>query len=253
MLPGVDLEYTTTNQILEIYETFGIDAVCYAIESNLVDVMVASSANVSKKHIQLIANMMCLSGKPCALTFIGMSKQMSQFKLATFERALDSFVSAGVIGLRDDLKGTSESIVAGTKMSIGTGGSFLLRNMPRISKESTKLPPVRPMLLRTVPILPIPADTVLQRRLRMSSVPIVPSNRKQRKNRSMNAVSDVFPVKEKQKKPKAEKKPKKPKKEPKKKQKKLKDAIFEEPPVKKQCLSIDLECMNYDYAISKTP
>jgi DNA-directed RNA polymerase II subunit RPB1 len=176
-LPGVDVEFTTTNDMNEIYTVFGIDAVYYAIETGLVDVMLASSASVSRKHVQIIASSMCTYGVPAALTFIGMSTGlMSHLKLATFERALDSFVAAGVYGLEDRLLGTSESIMTGTKISLGTGGNFELITFPealRISTEDTVLPAL-PLRLTVPPVLPLYTDPIIRKRLTISdiSVPI---------------------------------------------------------------------------------
>ena len=172
-LPGVDIERTTTNQISEIYEVFGIDATCHMIETSLVDVMLASAASVSRKHIHIIAAAMCMTGVPKALTFVGMSHgQMSHLKLATFERALDSFVSAGVYGLYDNLYGVSESIITGTKIKLGTGGDVDIRSLPYNTKYRSTVPSSI-LSLTHVPILPIPTDDII--RARMS---IQPTNHK---------------------------------------------------------------------------
>ncbi len=128
--PYIDLQHTTTNDICQIYNVFGIDATLHAIETNLYDTMVASNAPISAKHLNLIAHCMTQSGKPIALNYAGMNskKNIPYLKLSTFERSVDSFVGAAISGTKDDLRGMSESIFAGTKMSLGTGGDFKLLN-----------------------------------------------------------------------------------------------------------------------------
>jgi DNA-directed RNA polymerase beta' subunit len=126
-LPWVDVQYTTTNDLMEIYTLFGIDAMCTSIEENLLHVMSSNSADVSRSYIHIIAHEMCRTGTPCALTFNGLtSSKTSTLKLATFERSLESFVRAACIGHTDKLRGISESVIVGKPVSVGTGGDFEL-------------------------------------------------------------------------------------------------------------------------------
>jgi DNA-directed RNA polymerase II subunit RPB1 len=121
-LPQVDVEFTTTNDICEVFEVLGIDACQKVIENELVQVMLNNDASVNQRYIKVIAALMCLSGRPCAITYAGMTKSnTSQLKLATLERSFDSFLGAGVTGHVDNLRGTSESVITGTKITMGTG------------------------------------------------------------------------------------------------------------------------------------
>jgi len=122
-LPWVNIQYTTTNDIMELFNEYGIDAACKTIEDELTTVMINNSASVLRKYIRIIATSMCRTGVPCALTFAGMSQAaVSVLKLATFERTLDSFIGAGVSGHTDQLNGISESIMVGKPVPVGTYG-----------------------------------------------------------------------------------------------------------------------------------
>lgn len=124
---SVDVRWTTTNDISEIYQTLGIDAATKAIENNLVGVMLSNAASVSRAHIKIIATYMCVTGRPCALTFSGLvHANASALKLSLFERSLNSFIGAGTSGHIDNLRGISEATMAGTRVSVGTGGDFKL-------------------------------------------------------------------------------------------------------------------------------
>jgi DNA-directed RNA polymerase beta' subunit len=126
-LPWVDVAHTTTNDLMELYSVFGIDAMCTAIEHNLLQVMTSNSAHVSRRYISVIAHEMCRTGSPCALTFVGLTQsETSTLKLATFERSLESFVRAACSGHEDKLRGISESVIVGKPVSVGTGGDFEL-------------------------------------------------------------------------------------------------------------------------------
>lgn len=126
LLPEVDLKATTTNDIHQIFNVFGLGAARKAIEKNLYETMVNSKANVAKRHMSLVAHTMCYTGKLVAMTFAGMNSRpdASYLKLATFERCLDSFIGAAITGQKDNLRGVSEAIFTGTQMSLGTGGDF---------------------------------------------------------------------------------------------------------------------------------
>lgn len=84
---------TKSNDIInEIYYLYGIDAACKAIEDELVQVMLANAASVSRVHVRLIAAFMCVTGVPRALTFAGMSAACAnKLKLCTHERLFFCF------------------------------------------------------------------------------------------------------------------------------------------------------------------
>ena len=126
-LPWVDTIHTTTNDLIELNSVLGIDAMCSSLETNLMEVMTSNLASVSRKYIRIIAHEMCRTGRPCALTFVGLTQSnTSTLKLATFERSLESFASAAIESHIDKLQGISESVIVGKPITVGTGGKFTL-------------------------------------------------------------------------------------------------------------------------------
>jgi DNA-directed RNA polymerase subunit A' len=153
-LPWVDIQYTTTNDLMEIYAVFGIDAICSSIEFNLLQVMSSNSADISRNYIHVIAHEMCRAGSPCALTFNGLtSSNTSTLKLATFERSLESFVRAACMGHTDHLRGISESVIVGKPVTVGTGGDFELIGDATVAVDSFP-----PLDATTCLYPPIPCD-----------------------------------------------------------------------------------------------
>jgi hypothetical protein len=127
-LPWVDKRHTTTNDQMEVYNELGIDAACRCIEEELVQIMMSNTASVIRKYVRIISNTICRTGMPCALTFAGMTNSnTSILKLATFERSLESFTRAAMNGHVDSLRGTSEALVVGKPVNLGTGGQFTVR------------------------------------------------------------------------------------------------------------------------------
>jgi hypothetical protein len=155
-LPWVDIRHTTTNDLMEIYAIFGINAICSAIEQNLLQVMSSNSAEVSRTYIHIIAHEMCRTGAPCALTFNGLTNsKTSTLKLATFERSLESFIRAACIGHTDHLRGISESVIVGKPVSVGTGGDFELIDDERATIIPTTTTSTH---MNIYPYPPIPSD-----------------------------------------------------------------------------------------------
>jgi hypothetical protein len=125
-LPQIDVTFTTSNDIHQVFAEFGIAAAQKAIEENLIEAIQNSEKQVALQHIRLIAATMCHCGYPAPLTFSGMTSKdtATWFKRATFERCLDSFFGAAVAAREDKLGGVSEAVVVGAQISIGTGGDF---------------------------------------------------------------------------------------------------------------------------------
>ena len=139
-MKGVDRHRTTSNEIMEIYLTLGIDAAMRALENQLVSVMLSNSAEVKRIHIKVLCASMCSTGVPRALTYSGLvHAKASALKLSLFERSLNSFISASVRGHKDGLRGVSESTMAGTKVSVGTGGDFSVLSKKHVLKKKTVL------------------------------------------------------------------------------------------------------------------
>jgi DNA-directed RNA polymerase beta' subunit len=138
-LPWVDKRFTTTNDQMEVFAELGIDAACRCIEEELVQIMMSNTASVIRKYVRIISNTICRTGTPCALTFAGLTNSnTSILKLATFERSLESFTRAAMNGHVDSLRGTSESLVVGKPVNLGTGGQFtIFENETEPSKKLT--------------------------------------------------------------------------------------------------------------------
>jgi DNA-directed RNA polymerase beta' subunit len=126
-MPCFDPELSTTNDLHETYANLGIDALRRSIQEQLLQAMAKDSITPSSQHAKLVAHAMCSTGQPCALSFSGMTNSnSSNLKLATFERILESFIGSGVSGEFDSLQGTSESVMVGAKIPLGTGGAVTL-------------------------------------------------------------------------------------------------------------------------------
>lgn len=116
--PYVDKVNTISNNVWDIYHTFGIEAVRqYMIEqfSNIME-------GINKCHVMLLVDKMTYLGTIASISRYSMRREdVGVFSRASFEETLDNFLNAGVYGQQEPVRGVSSSIICGKRAPIGTG------------------------------------------------------------------------------------------------------------------------------------
>ncbi|KAJ8955952.1 hypothetical protein NQ314_006801 [Rhamnusium bicolor] len=119
---GVDGRKTVSNNIIEVYNTLGIEAARVTIMSEIKMVMENHGMSVDYRHIMLLAAQMTHTGDVLGITRYGLSKmKQSVLNLASFEKTADHLFDAAYYGQIDKISGVSENIIMGTPAPIGTG------------------------------------------------------------------------------------------------------------------------------------
>lgn len=126
-LKGVDKERTTTNNIYEIQKIFGIEAARESIIRETLKVFESQGLDINSKHIELIADVMTVSGTLKGITRMGViSEKSSVLARASFETPIKHFVNASITGIKDELNSVIENIILNQPVPIGTGLPGLL-------------------------------------------------------------------------------------------------------------------------------
>ncbi|MDP2717415.1 MAG: DNA-directed RNA polymerase subunit A'', partial [Candidatus Micrarchaeota archaeon] len=121
-LPDVDVEHTTTNDIMEIASTLGIEAGRNAIVFEIKKVLDAQGLGVDARHLELIADAMTAEGRIQSVGRHGLAgHKTSVLARAAFEETGKHLVNACLAGEDDDLHGIIENIIAGQIIPCGTG------------------------------------------------------------------------------------------------------------------------------------
>ncbi|MBU90509.1 DNA-directed RNA polymerase subunit A'' [Candidatus Woesearchaeota archaeon] len=121
-LEGVDAFRTTTNNIFEIQEVFGIEAARQAIIDEVYKVIENQGFNVDIRHIMLVADTMCVSGILKGITRYGVvSEKASALARASFETPIKHIINAALIGEVDNLNSVVENVMLNQAVPIGTG------------------------------------------------------------------------------------------------------------------------------------
>ncbi|RVE54554.1 hypothetical protein evm_000675 [Chilo suppressalis] len=128
---GVDGRKTTSNNILEVYHTLGIEAAKSTIISEIQAVMAGHGMSVDRRHVELLAGQMTARGEVLGITRYGLARMKeSVLNLASFEKTADHLFDAAYYGQCDRIEGVSESIILGVPAALGTGVLQLLHKHP---------------------------------------------------------------------------------------------------------------------------
>ncbi|XGW22124.1 hypothetical protein V3C99_004806 [Haemonchus contortus] len=123
----IDPVRTTSNDICEIFEVLGIEAVRKAIEREMNNVISFDGSYVNYRHLALLCDVMTAKGHLMAITRHGINRQeVGALMRCSFEETVDILMEAAVHAETDPVKGVSENIMLGQLAKAGTGAFDLV-------------------------------------------------------------------------------------------------------------------------------
>ena len=121
-IEGVDPSRVSTNNIFEVYETFGIEAARQAIINEILNTLRAQGVDTDIRHLLLIADAMTSKGEIKPIGRYGLSgAKSSVLARSNFEETVKHLVDASIIGEKDELKGIVENIIIGKTAKVASG------------------------------------------------------------------------------------------------------------------------------------
>lgn len=115
-LPYVDARRCRSNDMHEIYELFGIEAVKQFLRDEY-----ATLIKVNQRHLELLIDTMTVSGDIQRVTRNGIDrKQVGAIAKVSFEQPLENFLISASYGETDPLRSVSACITFGKQAHIGT-------------------------------------------------------------------------------------------------------------------------------------
>jgi DNA-directed RNA polymerase beta' subunit len=123
---AVDITRTYTTDIIEFYETFGIEATRELIYRELNKVYSGKGPN--PRHIQLLSDIMTYRGSLMQIDRHGLNKnsEIGPIAKASFEEVMNIFTKAALFAEKDNMKGVSANILAGQFCKSGTNAFDIL-------------------------------------------------------------------------------------------------------------------------------
>ena len=138
---GIDGRNTTSNHVMEVEKTLGIEAARSTIIHEIQYTMSNHGMSIDNRHVMLLADLMSCKGEVLGITRFGIAKMKdSVLMLASFERTTDHLFDAAVFGKKDDIEGVSECIIMGMPTPIGTGLFKLVQKVDRAPLPSIRKP-----------------------------------------------------------------------------------------------------------------
>ncbi len=129
-LAEVDTTRTSSNDIHETCDVLGIEAARQAIINESYKVIEAQGLNINIRHILLVADIMCGTGKVKGVTRYGVvSEKASVLARASFETPIKHLINAALEGEEDHLTSVVENVMINQPVPLGTGLPGLVTKM----------------------------------------------------------------------------------------------------------------------------
>jgi DNA-directed RNA polymerase subunit A" len=132
----VDTTRTVTNNVYEIEKIFGIEASRQLIINELMKVIEEQGLNVNIRHIMLVADAMCMSGRVLGINRYGIVKEKpSVLARASFETPIVHIINAALAGESDPLNSVIENVMMNQPIPVGTGLPGLIVRVKQKGKK----------------------------------------------------------------------------------------------------------------------
>lgn len=121
-IPGVDTTRTYSNQFIEVFEVFGIEAARSALLRELTQVLAFDGSYVNHRHLALLVDIMTVRGYLTPVTRHGINRaDNGALMRCSFEETVEILLEAAAFGELDDCRGVSENLILGQMAPAGTG------------------------------------------------------------------------------------------------------------------------------------
>jgi DNA-directed RNA polymerase II subunit RPB1 len=131
-LDHIDFTRTMSNNIWDIYEVLGIEAVKEFLIEEFTNIM----DGINSCHTKLLVDRMLHGGGIASITRYTLKKdECGPMGKASFEESLDNFLNAGAAGIIEPTEGVSSAIICGKRANIGTGMVELKADFNKLLKK----------------------------------------------------------------------------------------------------------------------
>lgn len=135
-LRGIDLTRVSTNDIVRVYEVYGIEAARRVLFTELhKSISGGGKHNLNFHHYSILVDIMTNSGNLISVDRFGMAKTDSEpLSRASFEMPVEHLVSAAVFGEKDTMRSVSSRIMAGLAIKGGTNMCNIMMDNKMLEK-----------------------------------------------------------------------------------------------------------------------
>lgn len=142
---GINLAETHCNDIVTIYDTYGVEAARAAFIREFTAALESSGGQSNYQHIELLADAITHMGGLIAVNRHGANKlDTDPFSRASFEKTVEQMLAAAAFGESDHIRSVSARIMVGTLINGGTGCFDLLLDHMKVKKTLSAEPSAAP-------------------------------------------------------------------------------------------------------------
>ena len=133
---GIDILNSISNDIYDVYKTFGIEIARSRLIRELDDAYQHAGHVVGYTHLSVLADLMTSSGIIMSIDRHGMGKSdMDVLGRASFEKAVEQILTASVFNETDNMRGVSSRVMCGQVIRGGTGYCDVILDTDMIEKS----------------------------------------------------------------------------------------------------------------------
>jgi DNA-directed RNA polymerase beta' subunit len=127
--PNVIPTKTFTNDVMEMYTHFGVEAARMALCVEIKRVIEYDGSYLNYRHLSVLLDVMTYRGRVMAITRHGINRtETGVLMRCSFEETVNIILDAAVHAELDPLKGVTENIIMGKMARVGTGCVDVLMN-----------------------------------------------------------------------------------------------------------------------------
>jgi len=131
----IDAKNTTSNHIIEVFETLGIEAARQTIFNELVEVVEYDGTYINYHHIGLLCDRMTINKNLVSIFRHGINNDnIGPIAKASFEETPEMFLRAARHAEIDNVRGVSANVMLGQEGKFGTGVCEILLDSQKISE-----------------------------------------------------------------------------------------------------------------------
>lgn len=119
---GIDLSRTICNDVVQVYQHFGIEAARTVLMKEIRMVYQNAGKDVNYQHLSILIDTMTNNGNLTSVNRHGLNRlDTDPFARASFEKTIEQLLTAAIFGERDHMRSVSSRIMAGMVIKGGTG------------------------------------------------------------------------------------------------------------------------------------
>lgn len=135
-LNGIDINRTVCNDVMQVYEVFGVEAARHVLACEIASAVNGSSGTLNYHHLSVLVDLMSRDGFLISIDRHGIGRiESSALGKVSFEKPVEQLLTAALFNEVDNVSGVSARIMTGNVVRGGTGMCELMMDSDMLEKS----------------------------------------------------------------------------------------------------------------------